>query len=283
MKYHLVFFFFLILLISGCSNNVPDLVNDSQEYSSSSTPEINPTLTFIPSTPTLLSTLTPKYINQLCSPLADVPLTELSQIISQPFKLPPAGFDYDHQGVDFSFYRLNGQVGILGTPVNSVLTGTIVAVMQEKYVYGNALIIETPLEQIPESWLEQIQLPALSPTITPDSRLTCPVVENNSYDLFDVHKRSIYILYAHLNQPPSVRIGDKIQCGQLIGEVGNSGKSTNPHLHVETRIGPSGATFAGMAHYDNRANSEEMHNYCVWRVSNLFQMFDPMRLLSITT
>jgi hypothetical protein len=35
-----------------------------------------------------------------------------------------------------------------------------------------------------------------------------------------------------------------------------------------------------MAHYDNTAQIEEMGNYCLWRVSNVFQLVDPLRLLA---
>jgi len=266
--------------MEGCSINTPKPVAIELIKSQTSV-MISPTPTQISPTPSLTPTETAPLINQICSPLANVPIGELEQIITQPFKQPPAGFDYDHQGVDFSFYRRNDQVGILGVSVNSVLPGKVVAIMREKYVYGNAIIIETQLDQLPQNWLSKINPPPLSPTITPDSRLTCPTVESDTFSELDSSVRSLYVLYAHLNQAPIASLGDEITCGQKIGEVGSSGKSTNPHLHLETRIGPSNATFSGIAHYDNRATAEEMHNYCVWRVSNLFQMFDPMKLLHV--
>jgi hypothetical protein len=44
----------------------------------------------------------------------------------------------------------------------------------------------------------------------------------------------IFAMYAHL-QPGSIRVklGDKVSRGQLIGLVGNSGNSTEPHLHFQ--------------------------------------------------
>ena len=95
--------------------------------------------------------------------------------------------------------------------------------------------------------------------------------------------RSLYYLYAHLNKLPVLKVGDAVTCGQVVGEVGTSGNSVNPHLHLETRLGPAGVTFSGLGYYDTRITEEERANYCIWRVSGWFQMFDPMTILSAET
>jgi murein DD-endopeptidase MepM/ murein hydrolase activator NlpD len=46
------------------------------------------------------------------------------------------------------------------------------------------------------------------------------------------HGNGVKTRYAHLNRI-SVRVGDKLTKGNLIGEVGDTGRSTGPHLHYE--------------------------------------------------
>ena len=52
-----------------------------------------------------------------------------------------------------------------------------------------------------------------------------------NYVMID-HGKSEYSLYAHL-QPNSVRVhvGDQVKSGDVIGKLGSSGNSTEPHLH----------------------------------------------------
>ncbi len=50
------------------------------------------------------------------------------------------------------------------------------------------------------------------------------------------HKHGFYTRYAHL-QKFAVSKGDKVQQGQVVGYIGNTGLSTGPHLHYEVHIG----------------------------------------------
>lgn len=52
------------------------------------------------------------------------------------------------------------------------------------------------------------------------------------------HGDNIDTRYAHLSGF-AVKVGDKVERGQVVGYVGTTGRSTGPHLHFEVRIGGS--------------------------------------------
>jgi len=221
-------------------------------------------------------------IKQICSPLEGETLQDLvsnaNNIITQPFKQPRPGIDDGHTGVDFAYYRKGDRVGIEGLNVMSVLEGKVSSIINDSWPLGHLVIIETPMDEISPEMVSKIAFPELQPTVELSPAMAmCPTVE---VPLEVNHEsRSLYILYAHLQHPSNLKVGEAVNCGQVIGQVGNTGESSNPHLHLETRIGPSGAFFESMAYYTTQATEIQRYNYCVWRVSNLFQVFNPMLLL----
>jgi len=178
----------------------------------------------------------------------------LPQIISQPYNPPPAGSDARHHGLDFFYYQTDGQGSIAGEGIQSILPGIVAAVINDRLPYGNMIIIETPV-----SFLTQKLLGAF----------------RESSDL------SIYHLYAHMANASDLSIGDSISCGQILGQVGQTGYNISvPHLHLETRLGTPGVTFKDMAFYDTQATSSEGENYLRWRTSGEFEDFNPMLILA---
>ena len=51
------------------------------------------------------------------------------------------------------------------------------------------------------------------------------------------HNNGFTTYYGHFNVPPYVEIGDTVQRGQVIGQIGMTGLATGPHVHFEIRDG----------------------------------------------
>ena len=197
-------------------------------------------------------------------------------MIANPYDPPPLGSDDPHQGIDLA--QVKDGIALSGLPVQAVLPGRVALAVSGRFPYGNAVLVETPLEALPAAWLEALDLPDVPATPEKLTSLTCPTpVAPVS---LNYEKRSLYLLYAHLLEPPTVTAGDKVACGQVIGAIGSSGNALNPHLHLEVRLGPAGVSFPGMAHYDTSASPQEMAAYCQWRVSGSFLTIDPLRLFA---
>lgn len=236
-------------------------------------------------TPTTLAANTPSgnFTAALVpSPLEGISVSELSEIISQPFILPPAGEDSGHHGVDFAFWQRGDLASIEGVPVLSVFSGKVASAYSKiRPPYGYMVLVETPLTSLPTEVMDAIKMPEESQVPTnPSNRLTCPT---GFADWWSTDSQSLYVLYGHLRDVPAVKLGQTVKTGELLGYVGNTGSSSNPHLHLEMRIGPSNAIFNSMGHYDPSTTDQERHNYCSWRISGTFELFDPMVLYGGTT
>jgi murein DD-endopeptidase MepM/ murein hydrolase activator NlpD len=217
----------------------------------------------------------------VASPLQGIEASDLAGIISQPFVLPPAGEDSGHHGVDFAYWNFKSAGAIEGTPVLSIFPGKVASAYSKiRNPYGYMVIVETPLTNLPKEIVDAIKLPEASSTpASASNRLTCPT---GFADWWDPNTKSLYVMYAHLGEVPTVKLGQTLKMGDMVGVVGNTGASSSPHLHLEMRIGPANATFASMGHYDTTTTDQERHNYCMWRISGQFEMFDPMELYGAT-
>ncbi len=285
---HCLYFLVVLLLLAACSPApaVPVVEPTAATTPSNSTTAPLPTLLAIPAaSPESPQTAQPVPAAStvpspgLCSPLQALPLDQLPGLVSNPYHPPAPGSDDPHQGVDFGIRLPGSDVAVSGHPVQAALAGIVAGVIRDRFPYGNALLVETPIEEAPATWQSSAEIPTPAPTLEGPFALTCPAA---TLPDFDPSRRSLYVMYAHLRDPVSLNPGDPVSCGQAIGAVGSTGNALNPHLHVEIRVGPAGLRFTSLAHYDNSATSEEMSNYCLWRTSGLFQLTDPLRLFALS-
>lgn len=274
-----------VVLLSGCvaapapdsspgSTDTPTRLIPTFVSSPSPTPPPSPSASLSPVDPLPTTTLPPDL--PVCSPLQNIARDQISQIISNPYHPPRPGSDDPHHGVDLADRLPGSQVAVAGRAVQAVLAGQVAAVIQDRFPYGNAILIETPLDESWAGWQDQAGIPTAAPTLALVSALTCPPAPE---PFTNPTRRSLYLLYAHLQHPPTLQVGDAVTCGQTIGAVGSSGNALNPHLHVEARVGPAGLRLVSMAHYDASATPEEMSGYCLWRISGWFQLVDPLQVL----
>jgi murein DD-endopeptidase MepM/ murein hydrolase activator NlpD len=278
-----VYYFIILIGMIACAKQpTPSSpINQFQSTEKSFTQDLrdHELATLLPSqkltiTATTLPSFTPTPTWQVCSPLQDVRLTALIGQISNPYNPPPPGSDDPHEGIDLVDLQPGTSIAVAGMQVNSILNGKVAMVLHDRFPYGNAVMVETRMETLADL---QFVPPTPAPTLSVIPVLTCPKLEPPAN--WEVSPRSIYVLYAHLQTMKDFDVGDSIICGQEIGQIGSSGNSLNPHLHLEIRIGPAGVQIPSLAHYSNDATSQEMAWYCTWRVSSWFQLMDPLLVM----
>jgi murein DD-endopeptidase MepM/ murein hydrolase activator NlpD len=270
------------IFLAGCSGG--PFIPATEASLPTQTTEPSPPATKLPptTTPTPLPTLTPtpNYFGfTLQSPLQDLQLTELLEIKTTDFNPPPPGGDGGHHGVDFAYYSRGTHQKMEGLEIYSMVPGKVAGVSNELPPYGNLIIIETPLENIPPDLVSRLPvMPAATPYPYNPRMEACGDYSTNQTGFVP---DTLYTLYAHMQYPATLQVGDVVNAGDLIGYVGNSGKeySGNPHLHLEMRLGTGGTEFASMGYYTTSAMEAERLQYCVWRVSGLFILLNPLDVI----
>ena len=56
--------------------------------------------------------------------------------------------------------------------------------------------------------------------------------------VLDVKGTGVDLLYAHMLKKPSVREGERVNAGQKVGKVGDTGSASGCHLHFEMHTAP---------------------------------------------
>jgi len=202
----------LVSLVSACNANV-DYEPMTVTGPSSTVNRLPPTITASPptETPTFLpietSTLTPIP----CDPSATYCIEDGHFFLERPIALPGTvtidpGYPYGsteggkrdpHHGVEF--YNASG------TPVLAAADGLVVVAGDDSQIvygplvnfYGNLIVLEHHFPGI---------------------------------------NQPVFTLYGHLSKV-DVQVGQSVQSGDKIGEVGSTGYATGSHLHFEVRLG----------------------------------------------
>ena len=266
----------LVVLLSACrstnASNTPGVVLTTQAPPVTQTSMPASTTTQTPVATEADPSPTPTITGfEVCSPLEEETFETLPLILINPLDIPSFGRDTGHHGVDFAYFRRGERESIEGIEIYAILSGKTVLTLDDDIPYGYTVLIETPLSDLPQDLQETLLAGYLPVPADPNYRLFCPEVTPPTL----TGEFSVYHLYAHMQLRPSFDSGDPIPCGTVLGTVGNTGYSSSPHLHLETRLGPAGAAFETMAHYENTNSLEQISNYCLWRMSGYYQLFDP--------
>ena len=68
-------------------------------------------------------------------------------------------------------------------------------------------------------------------------------IRHDSTLVVDGRKRAVWSVYYH-NSKLEVKAGQRVAAGQRIARVGNTGRATNEHLHLEVQVAPSDSAVA---------------------------------------
>jgi RHS repeat-associated protein len=90
---------------------------------------------------------------------------------------------------------------------------------------------------------------------------------------------TLFILYAHLDAPSSLKEGDRVAPGQLIGQVGNTGDSSGVHMHMEIRIEASKEFPREDIHTNVGTESRYTEAHYIWH--NYMKILNPYRIFTI--
>jgi hypothetical protein len=116
----------------------------------------------------------------------------------------------------------------------------VVVVVSNDELYGNYVIIEYRYENLPQDVREALNLQP---------------------------GQSIYVQYQHMEAGSiTVSPGDYVSAGQVVGTMGNTGRSDGIHLHVEIRIGKSDTFEIGTFSFDSWDDLIRKNPRLIWAI-----------------
>lgn len=108
-------------------------------------------------------------------------------------------------------------------------------------------------------------------TITADRMASCKAQDIRGNYILIRHTEKEYSLMAHLKQGSiRVHVGQKVYRGQKIAQCGNSGNTSEPHLHFQLQAGRSFYASPGLPILFTSVEITEAPNYEAFDSRNLF-------------
>jgi hypothetical protein len=137
--------------------------------------------------------------------------------------LPIGGRFVNAQRFAIDFVRFRGQATFEGDPSRN----------ESYFIFGTPVLAVAPGRVI----ATRASVPENTPPIEPPFTTFKALLGNYVVEALGGHR---FALYAHL-QTGSVRVraGERVHRGQVLARVGNTGNSTEPHLHLHVTSGPS--------------------------------------------
>jgi len=123
---------------------------------------------------------------------------------------------------------------IFGRPVRAIADGTVLEI-ENRFPDEFAANPREPFSQR----IERLKAYLVENGTSPDS-----IPEGNF--VFIDHGNGEYARYCHLREEILTKAGDRVKRGDVIGYVGNSGQSMEPHLHLELLDSPDFLTANGL-------------------------------------
>ncbi len=174
------------------------------------------------------------------------------------------GYDYDkkHPGIDLNPDSAeNSNPEILASSYGTVYSSTACSSdpcvghnYTENNGYGNVVIIG----------YDYVSLPPEIKALIPDGA-------------------TLFMLYAHLEEPSSLSEGDAVVPGQLIGNVGTTGASDAVHLHMEIRVesGRGSLLPVGPMHINGGPETGYTNVHTIWHTRSWMVPQNPHNFFNI--
>lgn len=148
-----------------------------------------------------------------------------------------------HRGVMMPFGgRVNGserfaidfqRVNMAAKPLVDLQAGRIVTFKGDPTKKESYLAWDSPVLSVADGTVVKVVSDAtdIAPGALPPD---VPLAEATGNRVIVDIGNGVYALFAHLRQgSPTVKVGDKVTKGQVIGRLGNSGNTSEPHLHFQ--------------------------------------------------